>query len=410
MEEQHFFVKGSTYSATDPQLQSVLARIYETPERPRCMCIRGGLEMYIAKHRFFIVKRMPETGSLHSPMCPSYEPEAEVSGLGELIGGAVINRSPECVELRVDFPLARARGRTMGERQRPAPGDVSTSRQRMSLRAVMHFLFERAGLNRWYPAMAGKRNQGVLHKYLTEAAEEVTTKGLRLSERLYVPEPFSESTYEQTAERRRRKLAVLKSGEDAQQLKMALVLGEFKGSESADIGRKLWIKHMPDAPLLIDTKAWERIVRLYGGVFQARDADTMHKPRVVVGALIYAKAEHMYQVDTASFMLTTDQWIPIDGLHEIDLISRLVEQKRRFIKPLRYDAISAAVFPNALLLDAGDRPVPLHVVSPFSDPKERAAKEKVLKANNQAVWIWHTTASMPPLPGATTSKPKQPES
>ena len=45
MEEQHFFVKGSTYSATDPQLQSALARIYETPERPRCMCVRGGLEM-----------------------------------------------------------------------------------------------------------------------------------------------------------------------------------------------------------------------------------------------------------------------------------------------------------------------------------------------------------------------------
>ena len=88
----------------------------------------------------------------------------------------------------------------------------------------------------------------------------------------------------------------------------------------------------------------------------------------------------------------------------------LVEQKRRFIKPLRYDATSAAAFPNALLLDAGDRPVPLHVVSPFIDPKERAAKEKVLRANNQAVWIWHTTGSMPVLPGAKTSKPKQPES
>ena len=169
--------------------------------------------------------------------------------------------------------------------------------------------------------MAGKRNQAVLHKYLTEAAEEVKTKGLRLSERFYVPEPFSESTYEQTAERRRQKLAVLKSGEDAQQFNMALVLGEFKGSEAADIGRKIWIKHMPDAPLLIDTKAWERVVRVYGNIFQARDADAMHKPRVVVGALIYAKAEHMYQVHTASFMLTTDQWIPIDGLHEIDLIS-----------------------------------------------------------------------------------------
>ena len=318
--------------------------------------------------------------------------------LGKLIGGAVINRSPECVELRVDFPLARALGRTMGERQRPAPGDVSTSRQRMSLRAVMHFLFERAGLNRWYPAMAGKRNQAVLHKYLTEAAEEVTTKGLRLSERLYVPEPFSEGTYEQTAERRRRKLAVLKSGEDAQQFKMALVLGEFKGSEAADVGRKIWIKHMPDAPLLIDTKAWKRMVRVYGGIFQARDADTMHKPRVVVGTLIYAKAEHMYQVDTANFMLTTDQWIPIDGLHEIDLISSLSSRSAASSSRCGMTQQAPPFFQTRCCLTPEIGRFPLHVVSPFIDPKERAAKEKVLKANGEPAWVWHTDRSMPGLP------------
>ncbi|MDB5924114.1 MAG: hypothetical protein JWN13_3050, partial [Betaproteobacteria bacterium] len=258
MEEQHFFIKGRTYSATDPQLQTALASVYETPERPRCMCVRGGVEMYVAKHRFLVVKRMPETGSLHNPMCPSYEPELQLSGLGELMGSAVMNRSPECVELRVDFPLARAPGRTTGARESRAACDVSATHHCMSLRAVMHFLFERGGLNRWYPAIEGKRNQAVLHKYLTTAAEEVMTKGLRLSERLYVPEPFSEGTYEQTAERRRRKLAVLESAEDAQQFKMALVLGEFKGSEAADVGRKIWIKHMPDAPLLIGTKDWER--------------------------------------------------------------------------------------------------------------------------------------------------------
>lgn len=28
----------------------------------------------------------------------------------------------------------------------------------------MHFLFDRADFNRWYPGMAGKRNEHVLHK------------------------------------------------------------------------------------------------------------------------------------------------------------------------------------------------------------------------------------------------------
>ena len=81
---------------------------------------------------------------------------------------------------------------------------------------------------------------------------------------------------------------------------MALVLGEFKCSEVSTFGRKVWIKHMPDAPLLINTKAWERIERTYGKLFEARDADTAHKPRIVLCALIYAKREHIYQIDKAS--------------------------------------------------------------------------------------------------------------
>ncbi len=46
-----------------------------TPERPRCMCQRGGIEMYVAKHRLYVVKRMPDTGHQHHATCVSYEPE-----------------------------------------------------------------------------------------------------------------------------------------------------------------------------------------------------------------------------------------------------------------------------------------------------------------------------------------------
>jgi hypothetical protein len=264
----------------------------------------------------------------------------------------------------------------------------------------MHFLFERAGFNRWYPAMEGKRTQGVIHKYLLEAADGVQTKGVTLSERLYVPEQFHEEHKTEIAERRRSKLAVLQSPEDDVQFKMALVIGEYKCEEASALGRKVWLKHMPDAPLFIDAKAWERIERAYGGLFEARDADTKTKQRVVICALIYAKREHTYQIDTASFMLTTENWIPIEGVHEVDLIQTLTEQRRRFMKPLRYDARSAAAFPNVLLLDTGAKPTPLHVVSALMEPPDRAAKEKAVKAQRDMVWVWDTGKSTPPLPEA----------
>ena len=157
---------------------------------------------------------------------------------------------------------------------------------------------------------------------------------------------------------------------------------------------------MPDAPLFIDAKAWERIERAYGSLLESQDADTKTKQRVVICALIYAKREHTYQIDTASFMLTTEHWIPIEGTHEVDLIEALTQQRRRFMKPLRYDARSAASFPNVLLLDTGAKPTPLHVVSASLGPQDRAAKEKALKALGDTAWVWNTDKKMPPLPEA----------
>ena len=157
---------------------------------------------------------------------------------------------------------------------------------------------------------------------------------------------------------------------------------------------------MPDAPLFIDAKTWERIERAYGNLLDARYADTKTRQRVVMCALIYAKREHTYQIDSASFMLTTENWIPIEGIHETDLIQALTDERRRFVKPLRYDARSVASFPNVLLLDTGAKPTPLHVVSASLAAGDRAAKEKALEALGNTAWVWDTGKPMPPLPEA----------
>lgn len=319
MDIQHFSIRGSVIGSVDSQLQSALAQIHRTSsERPRCLCVPGGVEMYVAHHRQFLLKRMPETGNLHHPTCPSYEPERQQSGLGELIGQAVLESELGTVELRVDFPWIRSTGRGV---PRGGPQDVSeieVPRRRMSLRALMHFLFERAGLNRWSPAMEGKRNQGVLYKYLQEAAEQVTVNSVMLAQRLYVPEPFSEAAKAAVAQRRREKLAVLQPREG--QSPLAVVIGEFKATDATPLGRRVWIKHMPDAPLLIATKAWERVERVFAPLLEARDADNGHRVRLMVAALIRARREHTYEIDVASLMLTSEHWIPVEGVHELPLV------------------------------------------------------------------------------------------
>ena len=69
----------------------------------------------------YIVKRIPGTGSHHAPDCPHYEPPAEFSGLGQVLGSA-ITEDPATGEttLKLDFPLSKVPGRST---MPPASGD-----------------------------------------------------------------------------------------------------------------------------------------------------------------------------------------------------------------------------------------------------------------------------------------------
>lgn len=407
MDVTRYFIRGRTYLVSDPAIQEALAAVYESPERPRCMCVQGGVEMYIAKHGEFVVKRMPGTGAMHHPTCHSFEPDAGISGLGELLGDAIVEHSPEHVEIRTDFPFARVSGRPLPRGEAGGePPVVTAPRKRMSLRAVLHYLYHRAGFNRWYAAMEGRRSQGVLKKYLELAASGVVLKGETLDKRLYVPEQFRPIDRDEIAERRRRKLALLLSPCEDVAYKMAIIIGQLNGVEATAYGRRVIIRHMADVPIYMDHKAWERAERAYASTLQSVGADVPHKPRVVVAALIYAKREHTYQVDTLSLMLVSDQWIPLEGVHELPLIEALQREGRSFLKPLKFDSKSGACFANALLLDTEGGPCPLHVVSAFLEPKDRALKDKAVQALGPNAWVWYTDKDMPhfPPPGRNAAR------
>ena len=221
-----------------------------------------------------------------------------------------------------------------------------------------------------------------------------------LSNRLYVPEAFSESAKAEQAERRRARLSVLQPHDGCQPL--AVVLGEFKGWESAPAGARIWIRHMPDAPLLADARTWARVQRGFAPLFEALDSDGGRGLRLMLAALIRARREHTYEIDLASLMLTSEEWIPLEGVHEAPLVRALVAQGRRFVKPMRYDARSVAGFANAILLDVGAEPVDLHVVSSFMGEAEQGAKRRAFESARARSWLWLPGEAMPVLPGPST--------
>ena len=401
---QRVFVKGRIFDGSDPELQTALDCVYETPERPRCMCVDGGVDLYISKRPSgYCLARMPGTGSKHHPTCPDYEPNPGVSGRGALMGDAIIEKSAELLELHIGFSLSKSTGRAIPRGEPTPPKDVHTAKRRLSLQSVLHLLYENARFNRWYPGMDGMRNQGVLCKYLTEAAEHIVVRGEPLSRRLYVPEPFNAERKDDIAARRREKLAFLNSTKDGAEFPFGLMIGEFKEMQASTSSRKVIIKHMPDTPLYIDDKAWERVERVYGPVLEARDADVPRKPKIIVAAVIFAKRENLYQIERLSMMLVSDQYIPLNDTHELPLLDRLQGEQRVFLKPLQYDSPSAAGYANFLLLDARSddgSDHSLHVVSPFANQKDQALKAAAIVKAGPNAWVWKTDESIPALPAA----------
>ena len=92
-------------------------------------------------------------------------------------------------------------------------------------------------------------------------------------------------------------------------------------------------------------------------------------------------------------MMTSDEWIPLDHAYEKDLVDQLVREQRTFIKPLRYEAKHPGTFSNFQLLDAGERPVALDIVSAFLTPHERAAKASAIAARKSNGWVRDTAQS-----------------
>src|SRR6202049_1818754 len=55
MDEQRYLINGRIFAAEEPGLQEALARIHGTPARPRCLCVGGGVEMYVSRFKDFLI-------------------------------------------------------------------------------------------------------------------------------------------------------------------------------------------------------------------------------------------------------------------------------------------------------------------------------------------------------------------
>lgn len=400
-----YLVAGRRLEAGEPAFADAIAAAHADRERPRCLCLVEGVEMYVARlagtNDGFIVKRMPGTGSRHAPDCPSYEPPPEASGLGQVLGTA-IKEDPATGEtaLRLGFSMSKLSGRAT----QPAPGSpsdsVASDGSRLSLRALLHYLWDQAELTRWHPGFAGKRSWSTVRRQLLLAAENKLARGEALRSRLYIPEPFSVEQRDAINARRIAQWshAVAAPGKPQH---LMLLIAEVKEIVPARYGHKAVIKHVPDQAFALDEPLYRRLGRRFDAELALwGSADNVH---MVVIATFGVSETGIPMIAEMSLMPATPQWLPVEDAFERQLIDRLIAQGRAFIKGLRYNLRHDQCLATATLTDMGSPGPLLFIVPPVSGgTAEPEGLREVVGHCEAPAWTWRPASEgMPRLPFAS---------
>jgi hypothetical protein len=401
--EQRFRVGQHNFSHEDADAEAVLAAAYSAKQRPNCLCVAGGTPMYIAHvGDRFIVKRMPSAGHLHAAECPSFDPPGELSGLGEVAGSAIQEDLETGVTtLRLDYTLAKRGGSRPPVAAGGPPDTVRTDGQKLTLRGTLHYLWEKAELSRYSPGMIGRRSWGVVQRRLLAAAQNTFAKGDPLADLLFVPEPWSQDTKDALERTRRSALARLHNRDDSGSRLMVLI-AEIKEFKPARFGVKAICKHLPEMPLKVEEDLARRIERRFEkeiSLWQGEDETHM----ILVGTFGLDSAGYE-RLEEVSLMVTDANWIPIEHRWDLELVRRLVGERRRFTKGMRYNLAADKPIASAVLSDPAGEPVALYVIPPSSDAETVAKVNTLVEESAYRSWIWHAGgAEMPALPAVSST-------
>ncbi|WP_405136652.1 DUF1173 family protein [Nocardia sp. NBC_01388] len=385
----------------DDYLQPLLAAFHRSPRRrPRCLCSAsetGGVDMYVARiGGRYVLKRMPGTGPHHAPACSSYTPPAELTGLAALLGTAIREQpSTGLTRLTLSFPLTRNSSRRRSESTDLAPdsGSADVDGNRLTLRALLHFLWDEAGFVRWVPAMAGRRNWPAIRRHILLATQTKTTRSRELPELLWLPEPFTLAQKADIAARRTAAFAPLLGPGKHRELMLAL--GEVKDIAPARFGRhKLLIKHAPDCPFMIEPDTLTHLRRTFATELALRQG--IPDSKLIALLTFGVTAAGVAIADRIALMSVSTDWIPFESVFEHTLISALVGHGRRFTKSLRYNQPVTSPLASLVLTDT-DPPTACYLTTgATSGPPALTDANLPLKQ-----WIWNT--SVDPIPAIPTT-------
>ncbi|ETR92843.1 hypothetical protein M214_4173 [Acinetobacter baumannii CI86] len=351
--------------------------------------------MYIAKiNESYILKRMPKTGGRHSPVCLSFEPPEELSGLGEVQGQA-IQENPEdgTTNLKLDFSLTKMPGKAP-----PAPSgadsdSVRTDGKKLTLRGLLHYLFEEAKLNYFNPDIP-KRNWYTVRKALLNASDSKIAKRASLTDNLYIPETYNDQKKKEIIARRNEKMAHMNTGKASQNL--MILIGIVKEISEARYDFKMVIKHCPDFHFFMNKDLHKRIFKRFQEDLELWGA---HENSQLITISTFTRGiSGVANLEEVSLIVVNEQWIPYENMYEYDLINEMIRENRPFIKGLRYNLDRKKPLSSLVALDTLPVPTAMYIIPAAQSHTYKESVVNLIEASEYEGWIWEAEMAMPDLP------------
>lgn len=396
---QQYIIMDQRVDEADERFETLLRKAYEEGVRPVCLCKTTGVPMYVSRTgEALYLKRMPLSGGSHSPECDRFEVPASISGKSELLGQAIIESDSDNVAIvKLGFPIMSGTSRAAPTRSSLEASSVKATPTRLTMRALLDYLWDEAELNLLAPAFVGRRYWGHVQKFLRNAAVGKSTSKIAFENLLYIPEVFTVERKEEIAASRRRLLDA--STQDKHKM---VIIGSMKALEDTRLGGKLSILHAPGFPLFLDVGLYKKVKNRFRN--ETELWGSLDGTHLMVISTFLATDSGVGKIEELAVMNVTAEWIPFSNLVEYELLDILAKTKRRFVRSMHYNLENKVPLAFGILLDAGEDGTPMFICPGDATEAEVAAYQSIIEETGIPSWFWHTHQPMPPLPVARSNR------
>lgn len=149
---------------------------------------------------------------------------------------------------------------------------------------------------------------------------------------------------------------------------------------------------------MLEEAAWRRLNKRYESELELWGAN--EETHVVAVATFGISSAGVPAINEIALMVVTENWIPFESAHELQLLSRLAGMRRKSVKGLRFNLSRDQPVVCVTLPEGRPSPVAMYIVPAGADEDyDRMLAEMIDARPEMTPWVWRTAdGDMPPMP------------